>query len=325
MALRDQPYFPLYVQDYLTDEKLNMCSWATQGIYIKILCLLHKQNPYGTILFHQNNKQNLNKIDFFVYYLSKQLPIQKEELHKYLTELITEEVLIMDDEKLYQKRMVRDGEISGERSRAGSLGGGSSLNKQYGKSGILYFLSDKDKKHKIGVTRNLKQRVYQIRSKNRLSKMFDVIKYFKVDDMGKTEDSIKQFFEGNIEGEWINLPFEDALKKFNLFHQNLKQKLKQNTEYEIEYENEYIFNVFKEWLNYKKLRKEKYKTKQSAQLAYDKLVKFSGNNPKEAKEIIETAMSNNWAGFFANRNKNGKTDFLTEQPVFDENFGKENF
>ena len=35
MALRNQPYIPLYVQDFLTDEKLNQCSPASQGIYIK--------------------------------------------------------------------------------------------------------------------------------------------------------------------------------------------------------------------------------------------------------------------------------------------------
>ena len=57
MPLRNQPYFPLYVKDYMGDEDLNMCSWKTQGIYIKILCVLHKQKEYGKILFKQNSKQ----------------------------------------------------------------------------------------------------------------------------------------------------------------------------------------------------------------------------------------------------------------------------
>ena len=63
MALRDQPYLPLYVQDYLTDEKLNNCSASSQGIYIKIMCLFHKCDPYGGILLKQNDKQNDKPID----------------------------------------------------------------------------------------------------------------------------------------------------------------------------------------------------------------------------------------------------------------------
>jgi len=47
MALRDQPYLPLYVQDFLTDEKLMECSAETTGVYIRLLCILHKQKEYG--------------------------------------------------------------------------------------------------------------------------------------------------------------------------------------------------------------------------------------------------------------------------------------
>jgi len=61
MALRDQPYLPLYVQDYLTDEKLNECSPATQGVYIKLLCVLHKMEEYGTILLKQKRKQKVSQ------------------------------------------------------------------------------------------------------------------------------------------------------------------------------------------------------------------------------------------------------------------------
>jgi len=51
MALRDQPYLPLYVQDIMTDEKLNECSAASHGIYIKgIMCLMHKSETYGKIM-----------------------------------------------------------------------------------------------------------------------------------------------------------------------------------------------------------------------------------------------------------------------------------
>ena len=59
MALRDQPYLPLYIQDIMTDEELNECSASTHGIYIKgIICLMHKSKAYGKILLKQKYKQN---------------------------------------------------------------------------------------------------------------------------------------------------------------------------------------------------------------------------------------------------------------------------
>ena len=61
MSLRNQPYFPLYVQDFLTDEKLNCCSASSQGVYIKIMCLLHKSEVYGELMLKQKDKQNICK------------------------------------------------------------------------------------------------------------------------------------------------------------------------------------------------------------------------------------------------------------------------
>lgn len=49
MALRDQPYLPLYVNDFLSDEKLNNCSAESTGVYIRLMCLMHKSNEYGVI------------------------------------------------------------------------------------------------------------------------------------------------------------------------------------------------------------------------------------------------------------------------------------
>ena len=125
MALRNQPYFPLYVQDYLTDEKLSLCSWETQGIYIKILCILHKQKEYGKILFKQNAKQNESKVKYFADILIRLLPCQFNQMESALFELLENEVLSIDDHSLFQKRMVKDGAISEARSLAGKKGGGN--------------------------------------------------------------------------------------------------------------------------------------------------------------------------------------------------------
>lgn len=125
MALRDQPYFPLYVQDYLTDEKLNMCSASSQGVFIKILCIMHKSESYGKILFKQKFKQNESMIKNFALQISKQLPFDVQIIENALQDLIDEGVLNLSGDELLQKRMVKDGEISAKRSEAGKSGGGN--------------------------------------------------------------------------------------------------------------------------------------------------------------------------------------------------------
>ena len=125
MALRNQPYIPLYIQDYLTDEKLSLCSWSTQGIYIKILCILHKQKEYGKLLFKQNDKQNLSTITNFAQILIRLLPCQLNEMEFALGELIDNDVLQIDGCNLQQKRMIKDGLISDARSEAAKKDGGN--------------------------------------------------------------------------------------------------------------------------------------------------------------------------------------------------------
>lgn len=123
MALRDQPYLPLYVQDYLTDEKLNMCSPATQGIYIKIMCVFHKSDTYGGILLKQKDKQNESTCLNFALKLARLLPFNLPDINNAITELLDENVLQIDGDLLFQKRMVRDNEISEKRANAGKIGG----------------------------------------------------------------------------------------------------------------------------------------------------------------------------------------------------------
>ena len=127
MALRNQPYFPLYVQDFLTDEKLNSCSAASQGVYIKILCIFHKQETYGKILFKQKDKQTDKQILNFAMKFAKLLPFDTETILNALTELVEEGVLTIDGDEIYQKRMVKDGNISLLRSKAGKHGGGNPI------------------------------------------------------------------------------------------------------------------------------------------------------------------------------------------------------
>ena len=233
MALRDQPYFPLYVQDYLSDEKLSLCSPQTQGVYIKMMCIFHKSDVYGGILLNQKDKQKeSNRLNFALKF-GKLLPFESDIIEAAIDELLDEKVLHIDGDFLYQKRMVHDNEVSIKRSISGKKGG----DKSSGNKG-------------------------EKRSKNLL-----------------------------------------------------KQKHKQNTEYEYEYEYEFssylklIPEIWKpvlgEWLDYKKSRRESYKSDKSFLELFNKIRKLSNENIEIATEIVKQSMANNWAGLFELKN-NGK-------------------
>jgi hypothetical protein len=127
MALRDQPYLPLYVQDFMTDEKLAECSASATGVYIRLMCVMHKSEHYGKIILKQKDKichsKNDGNIQNFAYKISKFLPYNLQEIEKSLSELIEENVLQIDGDVLFQKRMVNDNELSTKRSLSGSKGG----------------------------------------------------------------------------------------------------------------------------------------------------------------------------------------------------------
>lgn len=127
MALRDQPYLPLYIQDFLTDEKLIECSAQATGVYIRLMCIMHKSETYGTILLKQTDKQNTEQtgkqISNFASKLVKQMPYSQQVIEAGLDELLTHDVLQIDGDFLIQDRMFRDGQLSKTRSETGKLGG----------------------------------------------------------------------------------------------------------------------------------------------------------------------------------------------------------
>lgn len=123
MALRNSPYLPLYVQDFLTDEKLADCSASANGVYIRLMCILHKSEPYGKILLKQKYKQNASMCLNFALMLVRHMPYTVKEIYEGLTELLDNEVVYIEGDYLYQSRMVKDGEISEKRAAAGKKGG----------------------------------------------------------------------------------------------------------------------------------------------------------------------------------------------------------
>lgn len=122
MALRDQPYLPLYVQDFMTDENLAECSASANGVFIRVMCVMHKSENYGTILLKQKDKQTDDQILNFAIKLSMHLPYSQQIIFDALNELIDQQVLLIDGDQLIQKRMVKDSILSLKRSVSGKKG-----------------------------------------------------------------------------------------------------------------------------------------------------------------------------------------------------------
>lgn len=60
--------------------------------------------------------------------------------------------------------------------------------------------------------------------------------------------------------------------------------------------------VIEKWLEYKKSRRETYKSNDSIKLFCKKLIELSGNDIIKAEKIIEQSMAQNWAGIFELKN-----------------------
>lgn len=137
MALRNQPYLPLYVQDFLTDEKLRECSAQTVGVYIMIMCLMHKSQEYGKISLSKFDKRTDNITNDFATKLMKHLPFPFHTVTCSLEELLDRDVLTMENEAIIQKRMVKDNVISEKRAASGKKGGITTQSKDFAKANAL--------------------------------------------------------------------------------------------------------------------------------------------------------------------------------------------
>lgn len=135
MALRDNPYLPLYVMDFANDEKLRMCSAEATGVYIRLMCILHKSQDYGKLQIKEsfvytkpdtNRIQNKIQTEYnkeilyseFAENLSKQMPFTVEVIKVGLLELDYYGVIRLDGNTLYQPRMVKDAAISETRRKS---------------------------------------------------------------------------------------------------------------------------------------------------------------------------------------------------------------
>lgn len=123
MPLNNQPYLPLYVDDWMNNNKLKLCSPGSHGLMISIMCLMHKEEEYGKILLKQKFKQTDKQILNFASQIAKQTSFDLLDVDTFLNELIEEKVLFIEGDYLICNRMVKMANISNIRSGVGKQGG----------------------------------------------------------------------------------------------------------------------------------------------------------------------------------------------------------
>ena len=111
-----KPWDKWYWQDYLSDTGLAACSLAAQGLWMRMLAFMARSKKKGYLL---DGNQNMT-----MEILARLVGSTIQEVKPLLEELKQHEVFsISDDGIIYNRRMVREAEISEKRAEAGKIGG----------------------------------------------------------------------------------------------------------------------------------------------------------------------------------------------------------
>jgi hypothetical protein len=270
MALTNQPYLPLYVDDWMNNTKLKMCSPAAHGVMISIMSIMHKESTYGKILLKQKFKQTDKQIQNFALQVAKVSAFDFAEIENPLTELISEGVLLIDGDYLICKRMVRDAEISEKRSNAGFKGGASNKNKNFA------YTKGEAKQEAKPLTN------YQANSEA------NTVIENGVEIVNENESIIENGVEtGKAKKAKVQTQKIEIIYPF--FTENFKVQ-------------------WQLWKTYKsKEHNFKYKSELSEQASLNELSNLSGGNETIAIAIMNQSMTKGWKGFFElkNNNQNG--------------------
>lgn len=118
------PFMKFFVNDWLADEKVSLCSLAARGLWLHMLCLMHKGGRRGYLDQEDGQALSLEK-------LARSAGVSTDEASRLIQELTDSGVAsVTDSGVIYNRRMVREETISKVRSAAGKKGGHPLLLKQ---------------------------------------------------------------------------------------------------------------------------------------------------------------------------------------------------
>lgn len=110
------PWDKWFWQDYDSDPALRACSFAAQGLWMRMLCIMAKSKRKGYLLDNESKMESKT--------LAKIVGGSEDEINPLLDELEKHGVYSKTiDGIIFNRRMVRQSELSVKRSMAGKLGG----------------------------------------------------------------------------------------------------------------------------------------------------------------------------------------------------------
>jgi hypothetical protein len=110
------PYLAFFVDDWMSDERLRLCSLAARGLWADMLCVMHKSEVRGYL-------QRADGLPLTNDQVARVVGCSPIEAATYSKELIEAGVCSLSDTMvIYSRRMVRDENLRAIRSKAGKKG-----------------------------------------------------------------------------------------------------------------------------------------------------------------------------------------------------------
>jgi hypothetical protein len=111
-----RPWLKWYVNDWLGDEKLRLCSLAARGLWSILLCVAHKSARRGYVQSASGKPLSLDE-------LATLCGCSTEEVSRLLHELETAGVISVNRHGvIYSRKMLREQDLSEKRRQAGRMG-----------------------------------------------------------------------------------------------------------------------------------------------------------------------------------------------------------
>ncbi len=108
-----RPAFQFYPDDWKADDDLMSCSLAAQGLWVYMLCVMHRREPYGHLVTRAGEPMPVKR-------LAKLTSTDVDEVDALLSELNEMGVYSQTDQGvIFSRRMVADFQRYLERASAG--------------------------------------------------------------------------------------------------------------------------------------------------------------------------------------------------------------
>jgi len=109
------PWMKFHPQDWRADERLRMCSLSARGLWLEMMCIMHRSEKYGFLLIAGKAPTDTQ--------LAFQVGTTPEQVSQLLAELRTAEVYSATSSGvIYSRRMVRDEKKSKINAKNGKKG-----------------------------------------------------------------------------------------------------------------------------------------------------------------------------------------------------------